>query len=278
VTVDDKGTKKRDWGGFGKDALVIYKAYGGDRKKDKGQQGGGDSPIVSQVKSMDSDITNASKRNSSDQDKDLKLSQNDLIVLNDVKSPITQSAQESNKIQDNLKDVEAKGKEYDPNKDIDKNKNIDEKEVDQLTIDTNKGLEQVGESPVGKEDDNSEDDVKTDVPITPTNTNRKRAATRTVQRGIGDRIKNWFSSKMRRLKKGISRLNAKILQGVMKFIMKFKKVDINPQQTVKSLNEEYSIAQQDEQAEEENSELFEQYEDNASQLHEGIGALAEQEQ
>lgn len=144
-----------------------------------------------------------------------------------------------------------------------------------MTNQTNKALEKSGEAPIAQAQ-------TTGTPVLTTATSGdatvslKRADM--LQRdGIGSQISGWFSSKLSALKAGASRLNNKILKGVMKYASKFNNSEEDRKAVALAMNEERAFTAKDVKDEHENDGLFMEFQGKAAQLNQGIHTLAERE-
>lgn len=114
------------------------------------------------------------------------------------------------------------------------------------------------------EEQTVEDDKDTDA-VDEQKTINKKPADGVVQRGFGSRIKGWFLSKLGGLKRGMRRLNNKLMVGLFKFLGKFGKANNDFAEMGNILNAEMMEAAQDQQMEDQNSAMSGDFSKGAGQ-------------
>jgi hypothetical protein len=223
-----------------------------------------------QAISMATDIQSASIRNSTDQSEQHGEAQKQAAVVTQLAPQVIKGADDIGNTQQNLKETQAKAEDFEhkiPDLVAETVKG-DEGQIDALTAQANIGLDKAQEMKVTTGTPPSSDDQK--------EVNLARADIRR-EGGFGSKVSSWFSSKLSGLKAGITRLNNKILKGVMKYASKFNDSEAERKLVASTMNDEKSYMAVEVQKEQENDILFADFQGKAGQLSEGVSTLAEKE-
>jgi hypothetical protein len=227
-----------------------------------------------QVVTMVGDIQNAAHRNTLDQGEQHQDTVNNNDLIQNIAPTIVETSGKVASTKDALEDTQKKSEGLD--QELPKLvANTKKDEVETLTQQVNEGLVQSGETKIEEVEENDsliEEDDTTSEDIQNKRVDLQRDS---LQRkpGLGKRIKSWFAKKLSGLKAGVRRLNNKILGGVMKFATKFNKSEEERQAVSVAMSEEKEFAAKDVQNEEQNNQLFGEYESGADKLSEGVKQL-----
>jgi len=297
-TLKDKKTE--DWGGFGKDALVIKNAYKGvpgwwDKKF--GKKGGQDAgnvippldnaqgnptPVVdpdqAQVMALVDALPGKSASLVQEENVDLRQAVKANDKLNDSTPSLGQATAAVKATTADVGNLEQASKAA--SKTIDTTyDNMDPNAGDALDKDVknlNAALAQVGQKPVNDTDEEKVDEPQTDVTgenkvLQPMRSDIARAP------GIFSRIGGWFARKVQSAKKAAHRLNNWILKSVLGFAAKLNKSDADPNSLPAALSEAAAMLPDTVATEQKTAVTAENIHSDAVKIKAGVDQLAEQE-
>lgn len=207
------------------------------------------SASVSEASKQLSTISQASRRNSIDQQSERRVSTSVATTLKDRGfDDFGESIAPVSKITGDLNKVDVAVKTTDQQ--IDQGvSQIDEKEIKSVKKQVNEGLVKVGESP-------EQDDVKDGDGVV-----QKKGS----KPSVGSRIAGWFASKLSSVKKGVRKLNGKLMMGVLKLMAKFGKNGGDLTNAAQIVNTTVQNAAENKAVEGENVALAEQYQNKSGQ-------------